>query len=57
MITCGVFRAQQIEPGKWELTCTRLPDWREVIDGTEAIAADAIIRLQAEFRDTWEVAA
>jgi hypothetical protein len=55
-INCGVFRALPLDGRQWEISCSKLPDWRQIIEATEDEAAMAVETLQAEYRDTWEVA-
>jgi hypothetical protein len=50
---CGAFVALPQEDGWWEITCSRLPEWRQRVRGKELEISDAIMRLQAHFRDSW----
>lgn len=53
-MTCGEFVAMPLErPREYEITCRQLPGWSHRISADEAAAADAIIRLQAEYRGSW----
>lgn len=55
VLTCGEFSAVPLlqRPHEYEITCRQLPGWSHLVIGAESLAADAIIRLQAEFRGSW----
>lgn len=54
-IRCGAFVAVPIGYNRWRITCDRLPEWQEEVEAVRDSAARAVVQLQAQFRNTWEV--
>jgi hypothetical protein len=52
-ITCGSFHAVPVDDKTWDVGCDHLPDWRETVTASEDTIARVVIKLQAEFRDSW----
>jgi hypothetical protein len=50
-ITCGYFRVMPLAAGEYEITCSKLPEWVEVVRCSQREAGMLVVRLQDEYRE------